>query len=233
MICKIENCGLPVRNKGMQLCNRHYLKWRRFGDPLRRFVPQRESPCILEDCNSPAYSRKLCAKHYDKLQVYGDPTVVKVPHELHGLHKHPLYSTWQNMKQRCTNPNLYEFKYYGARGITICESWRYSFSRFVNDVGEKPGPEYSLDRIDNNGNYEPGNVRWATMSEQLLNTGLRRDNKSGHKGVSYDKARGLWRAYTGGGKTRVELGYYKDKDEAAKVVAESRSRPLLSVGRHI
>jgi len=73
------------------------------------------------------------------------------------------------MKARCENPNRPDYKFYGGRGITVCDQWRKSFVAFLADVGEKPGPRYSLDRIDNLRGYEPGNVRWATHTEQMRN----------------------------------------------------------------
>ncbi len=82
---------------------------------------------------------------------------------------HPLYRTWASLKLRCLYPLASGYKNYGGRGITICDSWRNDFLSFVQDVGPKPGPGYSLDRIDNDGNYEPGNVRWATRKEQTQN----------------------------------------------------------------
>ena len=91
-------------------------------------------------------------------------------HGTHGLSSTPEYEAWQSMLARCYNPNIRGYHRYGGRGIKICDEWRQSFERFYSDVGPRPGPKYSLDRFPNNdGDYEPGNVRWATPQQQARN----------------------------------------------------------------
>lgn len=87
----------------------------------------------------------------------------------HGSAKTPEYQAWGAMRERCSNPNIESYADYGARGIRVHERWL-SFENFLNDMGPRPSPSHSLDRIDNDGNYEPGNCRWATRAEQNRNT---------------------------------------------------------------
>jgi hypothetical protein len=87
----------------------------------------------------------------------------------HGLSTLPEYKTWCGMKDRCHNPKNKFFHIYGGRGIEVCPEWRDNFGAFFAHVGPKPSPKMSIDRIDVNRGYEPGNVRWATASQQSRN----------------------------------------------------------------
>lgn len=99
----------------------------------------------------------------------------------HGLRFSSEYVSWQAAKDRCYNINCKDYKRYGARGIIMDKVWKDDFQAFYNDMGPKPGPTYTLDRINNNGNYAPDNCRWATPAEQASNKRPMKENSGWFK----------------------------------------------------
>lgn len=93
--------------------------------------------------------------------------------ETHGMSNSPEYNTWVHINQRCHNPKNKDYENYGGRGIQVCDLWRTSFEAFYLYIGPRPFPDATIERIDHNGNYEPGNVKWLSREEQVYN---KRDN---------------------------------------------------------
>lgn len=131
--------------------------------------------------------------------------------EKHEDGKTRLYKTWGNMKQRCTN-SAYRH-YYSGRGIGICEEWSNSYLAFRNwALLNGYADHLSIDRIDNDGNYEPSNCRWATRSQQIANTRKRSDGETScYKGVYWEKRRCTWTARIG----RKWIGSFSSEIDAA------------------
>lgn len=126
----------------------------------------------------------------------------------------PERTAWYNIKQRCYDKNTPAYRNYGARGITMSDKWINNFPAFLAEVGERPGPEYSIDRINNDGNYEPGNVRWATRIEQARNRRLP-DSASHYPGVQPKGKR--WEATLYIKSEHIYLGRYDTLEQAIEV----------------
>jgi len=138
----------------------------------------------------------------------------------HGLHGTLEYATWARIKDRCGNPKNNRYHRYGGRGIKVCGRWLNSFENFYADMGKKPSPKHSIDRINNDGDYEPGNCRWATAREQAQNKNIAKNNKSGCTGVTRMKGRKKWRAALQRNGERIELGYFSKKQEAINAIGD-------------
>lgn len=144
----------------------------------------------------------------------------------HGLKRrgsrNTTYDRWVLMRQRCTNPNASGFANYGGRGIKVCDRWD-SFENFLSDMGEAP-VGCQLDRIDNHGNYTPGNCRWVSKSEQMVNRRRCAKYSSSHKGVSWRTAARKWIAQASIGGKQVYLGRYDTELEALSAYRRATRR---------
>jgi hypothetical protein len=137
----------------------------------------------------------------------------------HNLSNSKLFNAWSAMKARCYQSKNKYYHNYGERGISICDEWKNNFMSFyIWSINNGYQDDLSIDRIDNDGNYEPSNCRWADKFTQLQNTRLlRATNKSGYRGVSFFKRTNKWKTQIYHNNRQLCLGYFYDKDLAAKV----------------
>lgn len=137
----------------------------------------------------------------------------------HGLSNDPIYDCWVAMKARCFNEKNPQYFNYGKRGITVCDDWKNSFQNFLKDMGI-PNKGMTLDRINNNGIYEPSNCRWVSIQEQQKN---KRTNNV-VPGVVFEKSRNKWRADISRHKKKIFLGRYNKFEDAVRVRLEAEKR---------
>jgi hypothetical protein len=119
--------------------------------------------CLVEGCEAKHHSLGYCRKHSWRFQQNGDPCVSR--YKRHGKDK-KAYNAWHQMVDRCTNPENKSYARYGGRGIRVCDAWL-DFEKFYADMGPSNG--LTIDRRDNDGNYDPSNCRWATRAIQQRN----------------------------------------------------------------
>lgn len=134
----------------------------------------------------------------------------------HRMTKHPLFRTWRNKMRRCYDETDPRYPDWGGRGIRVFDAWhdpRIFVEQVEAEIGLRP-KGYTLDRIDNDGHYEPGNIRWATLTEQQQNAGSR-TGRSQYKGVAWHNQRNKWRAYIVNNYRQKHLGLFDDEEEAA------------------
>ncbi len=147
-----------------------------------------------------------------------------------GGKRSPTYSVWIGMKRRCKDVKFKDFPKYGGRGISVCERWDRSFVAFLEDMGERPSRDHSIDRLDPGGNYEPGNCRWATAMEQL--TEHKRDLRPvSINGVAYPNRAAACAAFGIGTTTvseRLKAGYSVEEAITAPKHKLPRKRPRES-----
>ena len=177
--CKVSGCSNKVRTRGF--CSNHYNRWLKYGDPLWK-APRKEHPrCSIPGCGKLTNSHGLCSAHENRMRRYGDPLGQPVVNKRTGITKHypKEYVCYRSMKNRCLNPNNDNYTYYGNRGIKICDRWLGpdGFKNFLEDMGPKPSYKttsnglsiWSIDRVNPDEDYSPGNCRWATWTQQNKN----------------------------------------------------------------
>jgi hypothetical protein len=171
------------------------------------------SDCSTTDCNRSHYARGYCHACYEYLRKHEllELTVVTKQNRS----KNPLFKVYNNMRARCLNEKAGQYNDYGGRGITICDRWLgvEGFNNFLADMGERP-TGYTLDRINNDGNYEPANCRWTTRVEQANNQRDRKDNTTGHRGIYWNKKGSKWEARRSINKIEYCLGFFDKKEDA-------------------
>ena len=133
----------------------------------------------------------------------------------HGLHKHPLYRVYMDMKSRCNNKKDTGYARYGGKGVSVCDRWQESFENFYEDVEENYMQDLQLDRIDNDKGYSKENCRWVTHSQNQMNKGASKNSSSKYKGVHWDKKASKWMGQIGFNGNSIYLGYFTCEKEAA------------------
>jgi len=143
------------------------------------------------------------------------------------------HSAWKNMHTRCYNPANHSYPIYGGRGIIMCDRWL-KFENFYSDMGDRPNKNYTVERVNNDGNYEPSNCKWATRQEQSINQRMQKNNKSGFRGVFYRKPNNKWGAQVNYKNKTYLLGYFDTPIYAAiardKFIIDNKFPHILSTG---
>lgn len=167
-------------------------------------------------CKS-VFSRGMCQMHYTRYMKHGDALHTKK----HGKSKTPEYRLWSDIKSRCFNSNIDQYSDYGGRGILMCKEWVSDFMCFYkyleDTIGLLPNKDLSIDRIDVNKGYEPGNIRWADRITQARNRRVESISQSKCKGVTLEKSSGKWVVRIGLKPDVLFLGKYKELSEAIKI----------------
>ncbi len=129
-------------------------------------IKNAELLCNESGCLRLKLHRGYCDMHYSRKIKSGE---LKKIVELHGMDGTPVYKTWISLRARCNNANDKDYARYGERGISVCDEWNNSFTAFYKDMGDKPSNKHQIDRINNDGNYEPNNCRWTTCFNNNIN----------------------------------------------------------------
>ncbi len=185
------------------------------------FVEEDMRICSIPGCDNKYYGKDYCNKHYKRFKKYGNPLCNKK--ETHSMSQTAEYDAWFNMKVRCYNKKHKSYHRYGGRGIVVCERWRDDFIFFYQDMGLKPFPKAQLDRIDNDGNYEPSNCRWTTHARNGQNQVTTK--------LTIEKAMEIRKIYSIGNILQKELaGKYGVHKNTIRAVVSNRTWKTINLG---
>lgn len=145
-------------------------------------------------------------------------------HKTHGKSYSPEYRAWAGMIARCTNPKAPKYPNYGERGIIVCDKWLHSFESFYADIGDRPSKDYSLERLNVDGNYEPSNCIWATRREQQRNIRVQKNNTTGVNGVKKSLKLGQYIAQIRVERKTIHLGCFDSLVDAKNARHEAEMK---------
>lgn len=144
-----------------------------------------------------------------------------------GQTKSPHYKRWSHMRHRCYVKNHSEYHRYGAKGIKVCDEWLldfFTYEKYILSLKNAGKSGYTVDRINSNKNYEPGNLRWACKTVQSRNCKTSSNNTSGTTGVGWSKQSGKWRAHIMLDRKQIHLGFFDNIDDAIKARKQAEEK---------
>lgn len=187
---------------------------------------------IIKELNNDEFNRRIveCICDCGTIKPYLAARLIRVKscgclttekNTKHGLEGTPEYRCWNQMINRCCNEKNPSYKDYGGAGVAVFEIWISNPVDFINHIGKRPSADHSIDRIDSTNGYVPGNVRWASKSEQCYNRRQKRNSTSKFRGIHFNSQHKKWIATISTSKGKVHLGLFSDEEKAYSIYVDA------------